>query len=175
MMWLDRFLYKAYKAAYPLALKRRGKFTRGASVLLGLIGLAAAFGMNSYRSTVYQFFALVLTFFIVAFVSSFFFRGRFSVQRSLPRMVTSGEIFSYPVRIENLTDITQSSLLYQEVPLTRYPDFTEFYHAREPGESKRNWWDRTVRAYRFNWLMKRQDESVCECARRDARRRQAGY
>jgi hypothetical protein len=35
------------------------------------------------------------------------------------------------------------------------PAYEEWRRAREPGEERRNWWDRTVGYFRWRWLIER--------------------
>lgn len=153
MRCLDRFFYKVYTAAYPTALRRKSKFTMGSLVISLFIVLAVIFGLNIYAGVVYQLLALLCSLLLVSFGASFFFPVKLEVQRYLPPFATCGEKCIYKVRVNNLSSRGQADLSYQEVPVIKYPGFEEFVVSREPYEAQRNWWDRMVRAYRFNWLM----------------------
>ncbi len=151
---LNRFFYKTYTWGYPAGIRRRNRFAKPGYAASAAIIAAAIFGMNTLQTTVYQLFTLLAALFIFALFSSFRFRARFRAERKLPTIATAGEKFSYTVRIENLTDKKQLGLIFQEIPNLRFPTYDEFLLAREPGELKRNRWDRAVKFHRFQWLMK---------------------
>ena len=65
-------------------------------------------GVDIENTVTYQTFALLLAFLIFAFVSSFFFRAKFSATRLLPRFGTAGQPLFYRVQVKNLTAKNQS-------------------------------------------------------------------
>ncbi|HEX5400064.1 MAG TPA: DUF58 domain-containing protein [Verrucomicrobiae bacterium] len=114
----------------------RRRFTRaGLCVVVGCLA-AGATGLDIENTVNYQTFALLTAFLAVAFVSSFFFRARFSATRLLPRAGTAGQPLHYRVRIKNLTAKSQTGLtLLEEIADTR-PAFQDWL-AFELAESRR--------------------------------------
>lgn len=157
-MWkFQRFLYKSYVAAYPVALRRKRRITTAGTLVFIATLMAAVFGIDTTKTTAYQLFTLLCCLFTIGFVASCFFRIRVSITRRLPPFATAGETLRYSITLRNHSKKRMDGLLLQEVPVIKYPTFEEFVDAREPGESTRNGWDRMVKYHRFQWLTDRQN------------------
>src|SRR5207244_1771195 len=85
--------------------------------------------------------------------SSLAFRGRFSARRVLPRFASVGVPLTYRVAIANETGRRQEGLVLMEELTDPRPSFEEFVTAHEPGEERRNWFDRQVGYPRWAWLV----------------------
>ena len=121
-----KLFYWSYRAAGGLWHWTRRRFTpAGLCVAAGFI-VAGAVGVDIENTVVYQLFALLLGFLVLAFVCSFFFRAKFSVTRSLPRVVTAGQPFSYQVTIHNLTGTHQAGLTLLEDLADPRPSFEDW-------------------------------------------------
>src|SRR5206468_1933896 len=123
-----------------------GKFALAALVA------AAVIGFDTNRTVGYQVFTLLAALLSVSTAWSGGFRVRLDVRRVLPRFVTAGEPAAYPVVIRNGTARPQRGLVLLEDLADPRPAVDEFLHAREPGEERRNWFDRTVGYPRWAWL-----------------------
>jgi uncharacterized protein (DUF58 family) len=77
------------------------------------------------------------------------------VRRSLPRYATVGERLEYPVAIENLGPHALVGLSAVETLGDPRPSYEAWRSAREPGESRRNWFDRKGGYFRWRWLIER--------------------
>ena len=122
---------------------------------LALAGVAAAavVGIDTNRTVAYQAFAFLAAVLAIALASSLLFRGRFAVERRVPRYGTAGEPLSYRIAVENRTDRVQAGLLLSERLADPRPTLDELRRVREPGEDRRNWFDRKVGYPRWAWLV----------------------
>lgn len=152
---MKRFLYKAYCFFYAAANWRKRRFTRAGVLVLVILAISAGLGLDTSQSTIYQVFAFVLPLLAVSMVCSVFFRARFTVTRKLPKFATVGETLTYSIEIHNRTAKKQKGLYFNENLEDSRPSFDEFIRAREPGEEKRNAWDRNVMYHRWMWLIYR--------------------
>ncbi|MBI4634769.1 MAG: DUF58 domain-containing protein [Candidatus Rokubacteria bacterium] len=117
--------------------------------------------MNTNQSLVYQAFSLLLALLGASALSGLAFRARLALRRQLPRFATVGEPLSYRVIVRNETGRTQRDLcIVEDLPDPR-PSFEEFVQSREPGEERRNWFDRKVGYFRWTWLLSRNRAAVC--------------
>ena len=134
-------IYWIYRVTSGAWYWTRRRFTRaGLCVAAGFIVTGAA-GVDIENTVSYQSFVLLLGLLVFACVSGFFFRGKFSAARLLPRVGTAGQPLPYRVRVKNLTAKTQAGLTLLEDladPRPAFADWLEFQLA----ESRR------VRAFR---------------------------
>ena len=112
--------------------------------MLAGFGAAAVVGIDTNRTVAYQAFAFLAAVLAIALVASLAFRARFAVERRLPRYGTAGEPLPYRLLIDNRTDRLQAGLLVRERLADPRPSIEELVEAREPGEERRNWFDRKV-------------------------------
>lgn len=150
---MKHLLYRWFSSfsAFQYRLDRR--FTRAGSLALAVLGAAVVIGLDTNRTVGYQIFTLVLALLGLSAVSSLAFRGRFSARRILPRFASVGVPFTYRVAIANRTGRRQAGLVLMEELSDPRPSFEEFATAREPGEERRNWFDRRVGYPRWAWLV----------------------
>lgn len=135
---------------YPLTKR----VTPAGWLVFGLTILTGFMGVDS-RTILYQLFALLLAISIVAICSTLFFSPRIRITRRLPRCATAGDAFEYPVEVEGLGRFRQRSLGMIELPPQRFPPVLAFLHEREPGEERRNPYDRFFVFYRWLWLVEK--------------------
>lgn len=99
-------------------------------------------------------------------VLALFSRSRFAVDRLMPRFGSVGSELVYGVRVKNLTKHFQRGVaVVEDLPDPR-PSVKEFSLTPEPGEEKRNFWDRRYLFYRWKWLIEqrihaRTEEGIC--------------
>ncbi|MDB6028464.1 MAG: hypothetical protein JWM68_4687 [Verrucomicrobiales bacterium] len=143
------YLYRLYSAGMH---RLRRRTTKTAWMLLIGITITAAFGVDTNLSVAYQLFTLLFTLLLVASVSTFFCRVKFSAHRILPKFGSVGERMDYKIVLKNETRRTQHGLgILDEAPDPR-PSLREFLETPEPGEEKRNFYDRMNAWYRWQWL-----------------------
>lgn len=78
------------------------------------------------NTVIYQTFTLLFAFLISSAIFSYFFRGKFSITRSLPRFATAGQPLRYRVSIKNLTARPQNGLQLLENLHDPRPNFQQW-------------------------------------------------
>lgn len=116
---------------------------------------AAAVGVDTNRSMSYQLAGFVAALLAAAFAITFFLRARVTVRRELPRYATAGEPCEYRVVVENRGRRALRGAALGEWLRDPRPSFAEWRDAREPGEERRNWFDRSQGYFRWRWLIER--------------------
>jgi uncharacterized protein (DUF58 family) len=76
------------------------------------------------------------------------------VSRDLPRYATAGERFEYRLTVHN-RGRAPLEVLAREALRDPRPAYDEWRRAREPGEERRNWFDRNQGYFRWRWLIAR--------------------
>lgn len=148
-------LYRIFCFTYALEQSRRRRLTKTGSIILSCLIFSAALGLDTNQNMTYQIFTFLLSILIVAIVSSRFFFFRFSATRKLPRFATVGVNLKYRITIHNKTNHLQNNLKVLESFADPRPTFKEFSETPEPGEEKRNPFDKYVGYYRWIWLIAR--------------------
>lgn len=90
----------------------------------------------------------------VCLIWAFLRRARVSVTRELPRLATAREPMHYRVRVKNRGRGKLAGAKLLDFPPDNRPSLEMFSHSREPGEEKRNIFDRTFGYYRWEWLQR---------------------
>ncbi len=131
------------------------RLTMAGKIALGAAGAAALAGVDTNQTLTYQAFTFLWALLAVAYAGSLAFRARVAVERELPRYATAGEPFSYRVTVSNLgARPLAGATLAERFPDPR-PGYAAWRAAREPGERRRNWFDRNAGYFRWQWLIER--------------------
>jgi len=152
---LKRLVYIGLRLLSALQHFLRERLTSAGWLAFGAAATAAAVGIDTSRTMSYQAFAFLAALLVVAFVVAPFFRARVAVRRELPRYATAGQAFEYRVTLENLGARTLSGVTVVEALRDPRPRYDEWRAAREPGEERRNWFDRNQGYFRWRWLIER--------------------
>ena len=152
---MRRLLFRAFGLTFLTERWIRRRFTTAGLLALGATAAAAVVGLDTNRNLAYQAFTFLAALLAVAMAASLSFRGRFSVRRVVPRFATVGEPLAYRIVIRNETARVQAGLTLMDETADPRPAFEELLRAREPGEERRNWFDRTVGYPRWMWLIGR--------------------
>jgi uncharacterized protein (DUF58 family) len=152
---VKRVTYVGLRLLSSLQYFLRERLTAAGWLVFAAAATAAAVGIDTSRTMSYQVFAFLATLLLAAFAAAPFFRPRVTVQRDLPRYATAGEAFEYRVTVENRGTRAVSGATLVEVPRDPRPSYREWLAAREPGEERRNWFDRTQGYFRWRWLIER--------------------
>ncbi len=131
-----RLFYLSYRVIGGAWYWARRRFTTAGLFVAGGIIVTGATGVDIENTMTYQAFTLLFAFLIFGFVSSFFFRAKFSATRFLPRVGTAGQPLPYRVEIKNLTAKPQTGLTLLENLTDPRPTFAEWL-AFQMAESKR--------------------------------------
>ncbi len=157
-------MYRLFRSTASLQYRLDRRLTGAGKLALGALGAAGLMGFDTNRTLAYQAFTFLLALLVLAFAWRFGFRPRLSARRVLPRFVTAGEPAAYRVVLANGGGRPERGLVLLEDTADPRPSFEEFVTAREPGEERRNWFDRKVGYPRWDWLVRRN-----QLARIDAR------
>jgi len=152
---LRRLIYIALRAVSALDHWLRERLTAGGWLALGAACAAGAAGIDTNQGSSLQAAMLLGALLLLALGASLFFRTRVSIERELPRYATAGEPFSYSVAVANLASRALSGVAVVEAFRDPRPPYADWKRAREPGEERRNWFDRNVGYFRWRWLIER--------------------
>ena len=149
---LHSMLYWIYRRYAGISSFWRQRLTPAGWFLVIASATAASVGLDTNKNTAYQLFTLLAAMGLFAVLYNAFFRPRLTLTRKCPRFASAGIPFQYRVTIGNLGRRGHRSLHIREWFGYPYPDRTDFLKAHEPGEARRNRFDRTFLFYRWLWL-----------------------
>lgn len=155
---MRRFTFLALRAMSALDHWLRERLTLAGWVTLGTAAAAAAAGLDTNQTVTYRAFTFLAALLALAWGASLALRSRIrnlAVSRDLPRYATAGEPLSYRVTVVNRGPRPVADAEITERFRDPRPGFDEFRRVREPGEERRNWWDRNVGYFRWRWLIER--------------------
>lgn len=152
---MRRFIYRALRAVSALDHRLRERLTPAGWLVLGTAGAAAAAGLDTNQTVTYRAFTFLFALLVLSYLASLFFRARLESRRALPRYATAGEPCHYHVVIANRGTRALVGATVLEQFRDPRPAYEEWRRAREPGEERRNWWDRSVGYFRWRWLIER--------------------
>ena len=136
-MW--RLAYRTFSAVSALWFWTTRRFTAAGLLVLGTVVVAGALGIDTNQTLAYQIFTLLGALLAAAMLAAMLLRPRFQVERSLPRMVTVGQSFSYLVKVTNLGPRAADGLALIEDMSDPRPAFAEFRAALK-FPTYRGWW-----------------------------------
>ena len=152
---MKQFIFRALRIASALDHGLRARLTAAGWLALGAAGAAAAAGLDTNQTVTYRAFTFLAALLALSYVTSLFFRARLEASRDLPRYATAGERCVYRIVLAN----RGARVLAGATVLERFrdprPGYDEWKRTREPGEERRNWWDRTIGYFRWRWQIER--------------------
>jgi len=150
-----RWMYRSYhrSAGVNFFLSRRVR-PAGIALLLVLI-MASVLGIGQQKNPVYELFSLCVAMGLIGLPWVICRRATLEAVREIPRHGTAGEVMRYTVRVRNHGRRRVRSATLVETPPDPRPGMAEFFNTREPGEHERNWLDRTLGYYRWQWMLSR--------------------
>jgi len=152
---VKRFIYRALRAASAFDHWLRERLTPAGWLALGVAGAAAAAGLDTNQTVTYRAFTFLAALLVLAYLASLLFRARLAAIRDLPRYATAGERCVYRVVIANRGARALAGATVRERFRDPRPSYEVWKRTREPGEERRNWWDRTVGYFRWRWQIER--------------------
>lgn len=153
--------YRGLRRISSLQARVNRRFTPLGQWLLGASLAAGVLGVDTNQTVAYQAFTFVLAAVITATAVSVVMRlPPLSVDRMLPRFASAGERLVYRIVVRNDTPRTLRRLTLVEELRDPRPTLEEFVRAREPGEERRNRFDRAVGYFRWAWLVSRKETAV---------------
>lgn len=150
-----RFLYRTYRSSVGFEPWGIWRFTRAGILVLIMLVASAVIGLDTRATVVYRGFALLFMLLLIAFLWSLVFQIRLTLNRTLPRFGTVGESLEYRIAVRNDTSHPQQGLFLIDNVADSLPTEDEFVSTPEPGEERRNLYDRTLLVYRWYWLIAR--------------------
>ena len=152
---LYRALHLTYSQGAFLSRFLHQRVTPAGWVVLGVLLLSAILGVDLSKSKLYQIFAVMFAVALISFLWAWARRARLKAKRELPRYATVGDSCSYMVTVFNEgRRAVRGFLLADRAPDPR-PTLRSFAFTEEPGEEKRNPFDRFFVYYRWRWLLQR--------------------
>ncbi len=152
---MKRFIYRALRIASTLDHWLRERLTPAGWLALGMAAASAAAGLDTNQTVTYRAFTFLAALLLLSWIASLFFRARLVASRDLPRYATAGERCVYRVVVTNRGQRTLAGASLLERFRDPRPAYEEWKRSREPGEERRNWWDRSVGYFRWRWLIER--------------------
>jgi uncharacterized protein (DUF58 family) len=152
---VKRLLYRALRIASAIDHWLRERLTPAGWLALGAAGAAAAAGLDTDRTVTYRAFTFLAALLAVSYAASLLFRARLGVSRDLPRYATAGEPCPYRVVVENRGPRALADATVLERFRDPRPSYAEWRRTREPGEERRNLWDRSTGYFRWRWQIER--------------------
>ena len=157
-----KYLYHNYRVFSGTKFWLARRFSKTSWLIFGALFVAAALGADTTLSVAYQVFSFLVALVIVAAITVPFGRIQVSAERILPRFGSAGEKISYRLLVRNPRAQGVSGLELVDELADPRPTFEEFISTPEPGEEKRNWYDRTYGYYRWRWLVDQNQQAFPE-------------
>ena len=123
-MW--RISYHVFRAVTGAGYWLSRRFTHAGMLVAGVLVASAALGIDTNQTVAYRVFALAAGLLAVAAVGAWFSREHFTVERTLPRLATAGEPFTYRVAVTNHTGAARDAMTLREDLADPRPDFATF-------------------------------------------------
>lgn len=150
-----RWLIRNYRAGTALKFFLFRRFTPGGLLVLAGMFFSASIGVDTNEAMAFQAFAILATGLAFAFVWAKLPVPELRATRLPPRLGTVGHPLGYELLVINPTRKTQHGVEVWEHFTDPRPTPEEFASTPEPGEHRRNLFDRVFRYYRYLWLLER--------------------
>jgi len=150
---LRTWAWKQYRRSSGLKYWFARRFTKAGLLTLILTCTLIGVGVDTTLAVAYQVATFLGSALLISFAWSFAKRPLLKAERILPRFGTAGSPLHYRVRLTNPTRNSQAALTIMEDLGDPRPTREQFLNNPEPGEQKRNLFDRTFSFYRWMWLM----------------------
>jgi len=150
-----RFVYFGLRFFSAIDHRLRQRLTALGWIAFIGAGIAALAGIDTSQTATYQAFTLFAALLGLAIAGSAFFGARASIERELPRYLTAGEPCPYRVTVTNRGARALAGASLEEHYRDPRPGYAEWRATREPGEERRNWFDREMGYFRWRWAIER--------------------
>ncbi|MCG6954189.1 MAG: DUF58 domain-containing protein [Betaproteobacteria bacterium] len=150
-----RFVYFGLRFFSAIDHRLRQRLTALGWIVFVGAAIAALAGIDTSQTATYQAFTLFAALLGLAIAGSAFFRARASIERELPRYLTAGEPCPYRVTVTNRGRGALAGASLEEHYRDPRPGYAEWRSTREPGEERRNWFDREMGYFRWRWAIER--------------------
>ena len=152
---MKRLVYAALKIFSGIDRIARERLTAAGWVALGAAALAGVAGVDTHQTLAYQAFTFLAALLALALAASALLPARIAAERELPRYVTVRKRCTYSVTIANQGGRSLVGATVLETYPQARPTYADWRAVREPGEQRRNWFDRNAGYFRWRWLIER--------------------
>ena len=152
--FLQRKIYRFHYRNSAIAHFFTYRVRPAAVLFIALIPVVWVLQPQATSGPLFQIRAGITVLLIISLIWTVMRKARVKVLRHLPRVATAGEPVSYQVELHNLGRKKLSGVKLLELPADTRPSYQLFTHSREPGEEKRNAFDRTLGYYRWEWIQR---------------------
>lgn len=150
---MKRFLYTSYFRSAGLTHRWRRMLTPAGWFVLAAFFICSALGMDTDQTMAYQAVAVFGAILIMAAAFSASPPPPVELRRDLPRYASVGTPFHYRAQLKHTRKQPLRGLSLLENTGDPRPTRQQFLQTPEPGEEKRNLFDRIFVYYRWTWLM----------------------
>lgn len=155
-----------------------GRRIRAAGIAaLASVCFATFLTIGQPKESIFLLFCFTLGLVSLSFLWVVFRKGKLSASHHLPAHATVGEPLRYSVLVKNIGKRKIHGFSLRQTPPDPRPSLEEFSRMKEPGEEKRNLFDRIMIYYRWQWLMSRkqgfsalESEAVPDLATNESKR-----
>jgi uncharacterized protein (DUF58 family) len=126
MTLVFRLLYRLNRFSAGLQHWAQRRFTPAGLLVLASLAFAALIAPDTDNNVAYQGLTVLFFLLVLAVTFSWFFRGRFSTNRNLPRFGTAGAPFTYTLEVRNLGTKTQAGLVLLDNLADARPAFADW-------------------------------------------------
>lgn len=155
--------YGWYSKTYTLNEKLGRKFTGSGAVVFISAFTLLFFGLNTRISMLFVTFSIALSLIIADFLSLFCRFPELKVVRFLPAFISKGQTLNYKISIKNDRNIFNGGdFFYKEIVSDPRPSYESFVSTPEPGEEKRNRYDRKMAYYRWKWIIEKNSGGIAK-------------
>lgn len=153
--WFYRVLHRSYRAGSGVSYFVASRVNPAAWLLGAVVAVGMVLGMDIQKSTLYHLVVFGGALLGVGILWAWSRRARLQGTRVLPPYATAGEECRYSVDVKNVGLGSVRGFWLWEQQSDPRPDLVSFALTKEPGEEKRNLFDRRFIYYRWKWLMDR--------------------
>lgn len=159
---MRRLLHRAFRAVWGWQHRLGRRLTPAGQLAAAGLVAAAVVGPNTRLTVAYQAAAFLAALLLVAAAGVLRRPPPLVIRRRLPRFATLGVPLTYPVTVSNPGPRPARGLALVEDLADPRPSFEEFTNTPEPGEERRNRFDRAVGYPRWAWLVSVNQRVGCD-------------
>jgi hypothetical protein len=148
-----QFFYRTYSKLSRRSRKIRLTVTPFGFFTIALCLISGLAGINIFTSDLYKLFSITFALLLVSYLS----RDRKNACLSgvdlsvfFDRRYNAGNVYNYSITLHNRNKTDVRGIGIIPAAGTDIPSFEDFMKIREPGEERRNIWDRNI--YYFRWI-----------------------
>lgn len=156
---LDRRLHRSYRQLDGVRAWIWSRITPAGALVAWTMVVSGSFTDVS-QTLSHQILAFLFCLMTLAWCWGIGRRPRLSIERKVPSNATVGAPVQIRTRLRNLSNRWIRNCQFCEGFPDSRPSVEDFAAFEEPGESRRNWFDRRYRFYRWRWLRERNTHAV---------------